>query len=56
MLASIGSQRVELPVRAYAALISAYRQEDVAAFNHALSGYQEYLRGLLLLKLGYNIF
>ena len=44
LLGTVGSHRVEFPVHAYAALISAYRQGDVPGFNQALGGYWDYLQ------------
>jgi ABC-type transport system involved in cytochrome c biogenesis permease subunit len=43
LLFAIGSGQVGYPVKAYATMVSAYRNNDVSAFNQALHDYAQYL-------------
>jgi ABC-type transport system involved in cytochrome c biogenesis permease subunit len=52
LLASIATHRLEPPVKAYAAMTSAFRRGDVEEFNQALHGYQDYLHRTIPSELG----
>ncbi|HEY0789656.1 MAG TPA: cytochrome c biogenesis protein CcsA [Chthoniobacterales bacterium] len=52
LLGSIGTHRVEPPVKAFAAMVSAFRRGDVEEFNRTLHGYQDYLHRTIPGELG----